>query len=37
MRVRDRYAKNLADALDFKARREPVNLPEFSAPRQFSL
>jgi phospholipase C len=32
MRMRDRYAKNLADALDFKARREPVVLPEFTAP-----
>jgi phospholipase C len=32
MRMRDRYAKNLADALDFKARRAPVVLPEFTAP-----
>jgi phospholipase C len=32
MRLRDRTAKNLADALDFKARREPVTLPAFSAP-----
>jgi phospholipase C len=32
MRLRDRTAKNLADALDFSARREPVTLPAFTAP-----
>ncbi|MFO1323563.1 MAG: alkaline phosphatase family protein [Burkholderiales bacterium] len=32
MRLRDRTAKNLADALDFKARRDPVVLPSFTAP-----
>ncbi len=32
MRLRDRYAKNLADALDFKTRRDPVELPRFTAP-----
>jgi phospholipase C len=32
MTLRDRHAKNLADALDFKSRREPVELPKFMAP-----
>jgi hypothetical protein len=32
MRARDRYAKNLADALDFKTRRQAVTLPQFKAP-----
>jgi phospholipase C len=32
MRLRDRYAKNLADALDFKTRRAAVALPTFEAP-----
>jgi hypothetical protein len=32
MRARDRYAKNFADALDFKTRREAVTLPKFTAP-----
>jgi hypothetical protein len=32
MRLRDRHAKNLADALDFSTRRAPVDLPEFTAP-----
>jgi phospholipase C len=32
MRARDRYAKNFADALDFKTRREAITLPAFSAP-----
>jgi phospholipase C len=32
MRVRDRHAKNLADALDFTRRRAPVELPRFTAP-----
>ncbi len=32
MRLRDRHAKNLADALDFKTRRAPVDLPKFTAP-----
>jgi phospholipase C len=32
MRARDRHAKNLADALDFTSRREPVDLPKFTAP-----
>ena len=30
--LRDRYAKNLADALDFGARRDPIKLPPFKAP-----
>ncbi len=29
MTVRDRRAKNLADALDFSARRDPITLPDF--------
>jgi phospholipase C len=32
MWARDRYAKNFADALDFRTRREPVTLPKFTAP-----
>ncbi len=32
MRLRDRHARNLADALDFRIRREPVDLPRFTAP-----
>jgi phospholipase C len=32
MRLRDRTAKNLADALDFSTRREAVTLPAFTAP-----
>jgi hypothetical protein len=32
MTTRDRHAKNFADALDFKARREAVTLPRFAAP-----
>jgi len=32
LRARDRYAKNLADALDFKTRRTPLTLPPFKAP-----
>ena len=32
MTARDRYAKNLANALDFRARRAPVDLPKFTAP-----
>jgi phospholipase C len=32
MRLRDRTAKNLADALDFSSRREAITLPAFSAP-----
>jgi phospholipase C len=32
MTLRDRHAKNLADALDFTTRRAPVDLPAFSAP-----
>jgi len=32
MRLRDRSAKNLADALDFKMRRDAVTLPAFTAP-----
>jgi phospholipase C len=32
MRLRDRTAKNLADALDFHSRREPITLPAFRAP-----
>jgi phospholipase C len=32
MRLRDRTAKNLADALDFSSRREAIALPAFSAP-----
>jgi phospholipase C len=30
--LRDRTAKNLADALDFRSRRDPVALPAFTAP-----
>ncbi len=30
--VRDRTAKNFADALDLSASREPITLPEFTAP-----
>jgi phospholipase C len=32
MRMRDRYAKNFADALDFRTRRESIDLPKFTAP-----
>jgi phospholipase C len=32
MRLRDRTAKNLADALDFNTRREAIALPAFTAP-----
>jgi len=32
LRARDRHARNFAHALDFSARRDPVNLPAFSAP-----
>ena len=32
MTLRDRTAKNLADALDFRSRRDPVALPAFTAP-----
>jgi phospholipase C len=32
MRMRDRYAKNFADALDFRIRRESIDLPKFTAP-----
>ena len=32
MTLRDRYAKNLADALDFTTRRAAVTLPAFTAP-----
>ncbi len=30
MTVRDRKAKNLADALDFSVRRDPITLPDFT-------
>ena len=33
MTVRDRTARNLAEALDFKVRREAITLPAFTAPR----
>ena len=32
MTLRDRYAKNFADALDFTTRREAITLPAFTAP-----
>jgi phospholipase C len=32
MRLRDRRAKNLAEALDFTRRREPIDLPPFDPP-----
>lgn len=32
MTLRDRYAKNLADAFDFTKRREAIALPAFTAP-----
>jgi phospholipase C len=32
MTLRDRHAKNLADALDLTTRRAPIDLPAFSAP-----
>lgn len=32
MTLRDRHAKNFADALDFRTRREAVTLPAFTAP-----
>jgi hypothetical protein len=32
MRMRDRYAKNFAEALDFRIRRESIDLPKFTAP-----
>lgn len=33
LRLRDRKAKNLADALDFTTRREPIDLPSFIPPQ----
>jgi phospholipase C len=33
LRLRDRKAKNLAEALDFTIRREPIDLPSFIPPR----
>jgi phospholipase C len=33
LRLRDATAKNLADALDFKTRRPPLDLPAFTAPQ----
>jgi phospholipase C len=33
MTARDKNAKNLADALDFSTRRDPVDLPAFTAPQ----
>jgi phospholipase C len=32
MTARDRGAKNLADALDFRHRREPATLPPYTPP-----
>ena len=32
MRLRDRTARNLADALDFSSRRNGITLPPFTAP-----
>jgi phospholipase C len=32
MRARDRHAKNFADALDFRTRRDAITLPAFTAP-----
>jgi hypothetical protein len=32
MTLRDRYAKNFAEALDFSTRRAPIDLPRFAAP-----
>ena len=32
MTVRDRTARNLAEALDFKVRREAITLPAFAVP-----
>jgi phospholipase C len=32
LRLRDRQARNLAEALDFSRRREAITLPEFAAP-----
>ena len=32
MTVRDAQAKNLAEALDFSKRRDPVNLPDVPKP-----
>lgn len=32
MRLRDRHARNLAEALDFTSRREAIDLPPFVAP-----
>jgi phospholipase C len=32
MTVRDRTARNLAEALDFKLRREAITLPAFAVP-----
>jgi phospholipase C len=32
MRARDRHARNLAEVLDFSARRDPVALPEYDPP-----
>ena len=31
--VRDRTARNLAEALDFRTRREAITLPAFAPPR----
>jgi phospholipase C len=32
MTLRDRFAKNFAEALDFSTRRDPIDLPRFAAP-----
>jgi phospholipase C len=32
MHARDRYARNLADALDFTSRRAPVDIPKVAVP-----
>jgi hypothetical protein len=32
LRLRDRMAKNLAEALDFSIHREPIELPHFIPP-----
>jgi hypothetical protein len=32
MTLRDRYARNFAEALDFTSRRDPIALPRFAAP-----
>ena len=31
--ARDRTARNLADALDFKVRRAAITLPDFAVPK----